>query len=63
MTARLTNYGTCNSSDDYNEEDEFGVTGGFKTMNEKKRELKNKGRRSDTPPKETFFKKPNIASQ
>ena len=62
LTERLSDFGSClssSSSDDQSGEENLD-TGGFKTMNEKKRNKKKKRKLKLTPGKESFFKKANI---
>ena len=58
LKAKLSEYESCVSTDDDYEE-EKSDTGGFKSMNERKRAWKNKRKNSSSPPKETFLKKQN----
>ena len=58
LKAKLSEYESCVSTDDDYEE-EKSDTGGFKSMNERKRVWKNKRKKSSSPPKKTFLKKQN----
>ena len=61
MTTRISEYGSCISSDDSKVDDltnDASETAGFETMNAKKRRKK-KRKNSASPPKEIFLKKVN----
>ena len=65
VSEQLSDFGSCLSSLSTSDESEPGgeTAGGFQTMNEKKRNKKNKRKLKISPDKEQFLKKPNLVKQ
>ena len=66
ISEQLSEFGSCVSStngssgDENSEDGESSENGGFKTMNERKRNKKNKRKLKLTPGKDAFMKKANL---
>ena len=62
VSEHLSDFGSClsMSSSDSDSLEDTGASGGFQTLNEKKRNKKKKRKLKLTPGKEQFLKKPNL---
>ena len=62
ISEHLSDFGSClsMSSSDSDSVEDIGASGGFQTLNEKKRNKKKKRKLKLTPGKEQFLKKPNL---